>query len=352
MGLLASLLAATLIPVTASQSAIQTNPRIAGDGINRVAVWEEGARVLANGLGPDNTPFGPNAILISSPGVEAHSPAIAALPGLFFIVWIENTTVVGGLYTRNLERFARIDLAQHAEPFYNPPRIALDQDEWIVAYIGTEGTRFTTNAVRVGVNGVPLDSEVIDGANDFSVTTSSADVTWRGSRPVFAWVRTTTNNGIPPRQSIAVGDVTEMNLIESAGPGIENRPRIAASLDRLSVLVTWLRGTDLIARFNPDLSGAPPPVSGRRHRAVAKPEPPLLTNVERYTLQWNANAFEIVWQPRGDASIMRTTLDEFGTGFSTSLLAHVDDPAALLEDSIDPATLVVSSNGRLFWLIP
>ena len=365
MPLLASLLAATLIPVTAAQSAAQIHPRIATDGINRVAVWEEGARVLANGLGPDGQPFGPNAILISSPGAEAHSPAIAALPGLFFIVWVENTSLVGTFYSRDLQQRlftigGPLVLAPQAEPFYNAPRLAFDENKWVVTWVGTEQGHFTAHAVQVDFTGAFLNVHsptAIDDPNDLSVNSITPDAAWRGSRPVFTWVRFTTRNGIPLRQSIAVGDAAGVQLVESAGPGIENRPRIAASSDGNSVLVTWLRDTALIARINPDLAAvlSPAPPS-RRHRVVASPGPPQLTPVAApvasYTLDWDGAAFEIVWQRPGDPSIMRTTIDERGTNVSTSLLTHIDDPAAVLEDSIDATTLLISSNGRLFWLLP
>lgn len=246
-------------------------------------------------------------------------------------------------------------LAEHAEPFDNAPRIAFDETRWAVTYIGTEEGHFTTNAVRVDFNGGFLNlgsvPNVIDDTNDFSVNTSSPDGAWRGSRPVFAWIHTTAQ-----QQSIAVGDAAGRNLIESAGAGIENRPRIAASLDGNTFLVTWLRGTDLIARINPDLATVPPPaVTAKRRPVAVRPGPPQLTpvasGVASYTLAWNGSAFEIVWQPRGDTSIMRTTVDALGR-VNTSLLTHVDDSAALLEDSIDARTLVISSSGRLFWLIP
>jgi len=235
-------------------------------------------------------------------------------------------------------------------PFFNTPRIAFDQVDWVIAFIGMETGRPTADAVRVSFSGGVLDPVpfIIDRTDS-----SSPDVIWRGSNFVMTWVHTTTNNGIPLQQSIAVGDTGGIHVLTSDGPGIDNRPRIAASPQNL--LVAWLRDTALVVRLNPEVHLLPPPpLSGQRRRVVEKPTllPVIATNAGRYTLDWNGTAFDVVWQPLGSASFMRTLVDERATTASTSLLAQVDDPTALLEDSIGATALAISKGGRLFWLVP
>jgi len=80
---------------------IQQNARIATDGFNRAAVWEEPGAVKASLYG-----FGGAGFVVSSDR-QPHAPAIAAQPGLFFIVWIEieadgSGTLLGRRYTRQL----------------------------------------------------------------------------------------------------------------------------------------------------------------------------------------------------------------------------------------------------------
>jgi hypothetical protein len=193
-------------PAVVSRSAFeQRRPKIAaGDGVSLI-VWQEAdtatktSRVFARRVVADGIPIG-DAIAISDPAKQGHSPAVAFGQGAFLVVWIEDGQVVGRRVTTN--GFAQPMFIVFLYNSSEAPSVAYGDGIFLVAYVGRPASRSFEDiyATRVSLFG-PLD---VINVSHTELRDSNPQVTFGAGRFAVGWNRIDWFGGHTPLTSIAV----------------------------------------------------------------------------------------------------------------------------------------------------